>query len=195
MSMSNMPSLSARLSGCDNIELNSHCDKYDDPIALTKAAEDIPDYLDRVISLCRQEDPPLRPSAHEVLRMFSTDNEILQQINLLDANEFVTSRDESANIINTKLTRLEDVRDIYGVIIICAICDKSNREFYYNCQTCDFGNDDICHKCFLEGKNCYCTTHMLEKYSVEAQRNKGAIKPLAYYPSVGGNGEREQIVV
>lgn len=182
------------LVGCNNAKLNT-CDEHGNPVALPKAAVDIPDYLDRVIALCRQENPRKRPAAWELVHIFPTDEEIFRQIDLLSTDEHVISEDRSAAAANAKLARLEVVRDMYGFTLICTLCREQSHDVYYSCEVCDLGNYDLCHKCFVQGEHCWDRTHLLSKLPIEALRNKDLVQRLPYYSSVGEDGKREEIVI
>ncbi|TVY27216.1 Vegetative incompatibility protein HET-E-1 [Lachnellula hyalina] len=114
------------LAGCNNAELAT-CDEHGDPIALPKAAVDVPAYLDLIIALCRQKDPHKRPAAWELLQMFPEDEEIFRQIDLLNEDESFIPGYDSTITANARLTRLEVIRDIYGNSCVCV----SVAEFKY----------------------------------------------------------------
>jgi hypothetical protein len=179
------------LAGCNNVGL-ANCDEHKDPIALPKAAANSPDYLDRIIALCRQEDPRKRPTAREVVDMFPEDEEITRQINLLDTDKDVIPGDGSAI---ARLRRLEVVRDLYAYCIICTLCRERCYEIYYKCEVCEFGNYDQCHECLVKGRHCYDRAHLLAKFNLKAHANKALLKKVTYYSSLNDKGEREEIVI
>jgi hypothetical protein len=172
------------LAGCPNSELAS-CSKHQNPVALPKASADVPDYLDQIITLCRQEDPRKRPAAWQLINMFPDDEEILNQNTLLKADTGKTCR---------SFTRLEAVRDVYCHIIICSTCRERARDVYYKCEVCDRGNWDICDECFVKGKHCPDTTHLITRISLEAT-NRGSLHQATYFSSVDEKGEREEVVI
>ena len=188
------PKTFCSLAGCNNATLAA-CDKHEYPIALPRAATDIPDYLDRIIALCRQENPRKRPAAWELIHMFPTDEEISREIELLGTNERVISGDHSATAANAKLSRLEVVRELYGLAIICTRCSKRCHDVYYSCEYCHCGNYDQCHGCFVEGRHCFDKTHFLARYNLEALANKDYDERVTYYSSVNEEGRREEIVI
>lgn len=182
------------LARCDNATLAT-CEEHGDPIALPKAAADVPDYLDRVIALCRQEHPHKRPAAWEIIHMFPTDKEIRRQIDLLNNKDHPISGNRSTTTANAKLTRLEVVRDLYGLAVICSLCRERCNDIFFSCEVCEVGNFDLCHICFVEGKHCLDCTHLLAKFNFEALRNKETLKTVAYYSSVSEEGKRQEIFI
>jgi hypothetical protein len=182
------------LAGCSNAELAT-CDEHGDPIALPKAAADVPDYLDLIIALCRQEDPRKRPAAWELVHMFPEDEEISRQIDSLNTDKKVIPGDHSAITGNARLMRLEVVRDLYGPFVLCNLCSEQCHGMYYPCEFCHLGNYDLCHKCFVEGKHCRDGAHLLPRIKFEALVDRESAKRVTYYSSVDEKGEREEIVI
>ncbi|CAI6340620.1 unnamed protein product [Periconia digitata] len=182
------------LSGCNNKP--SDCNIHKNPVALPKAGAGVPDYLDQIIALCRQESPRERPAAWELIPMFPTDEEIFRQIDLLDSDERVLSKDCNGTAVKDKLLRLEAIRDTYGNnIVVCAICRERCVEMYYYCDICDGGNFDLCHMCFGKGTHCFVRTHLLAKFSLVAHKNKDLSERLIVYSSVNEEGNREEFVI
>jgi hypothetical protein len=182
------------LAGCNNAELAT-CDEHGDPIALPKATADVPAYLDLIIALCRQKDPHKRPAAWELVHMFPEDEEIFRQIDLLNDDKNVIPGDHSTITANARLTRLEVIRDIYGLYCICTLCREYCRDIYYHCGFCDFANYDLCHKCFVEGEHCWDGAHLLARVYYVAYTNKESDKRVTYYSSINEKGEREEIII
>jgi hypothetical protein len=183
-----------QLAGCNNIDFDT-CDAHEDSIALPKAAADVPDYLDLIIALCRQENPRKRPAASGLVDMFPKDEEISRRIDSLTTDKMVVPRDHSAITTNNKLIRLEVVRDLYGTAFFCSLCWERCRDIYYRCEFCDRGNFDMCHKCFLDGKHCWDGAHLLARFNMEPLINRESVKRAIYYSSVDEKGEREEIVI
>jgi hypothetical protein len=67
-------------------------------------------------------------------------------------------------------------------------------ECLYNCDVCDFGDYDLCHRCFIEGEYCRNKTHLLGKFKLMGRENKDFIKPLKYYSCVKDDGRQEEFV-
>jgi len=127
--------------------------------------------------------------------MFPEGGEISRQIDLLNTDKKVISRDHSAITGNARLMRLEVVRDLYGSFVLCSLCSEQCRDMYYPCEFCDLGNYNMCHKCFVEGKHCRDGAHLLARINIEALVNKELIKRVTYYSSVDEKGGREEIVI
>jgi hypothetical protein len=138
------------LAGCDNANRNA-CIEHENPIALTRAAANIPQYLDRVIALCRQQHPNDRPAAWELIEMFPSDKDILKQIDDLKDNKKSSNRDDYPAASRARLRRLEAVRALYDSSTSCDACNERRLEVYYHCETCGSGNFDLCQACFLKG--------------------------------------------
>jgi hypothetical protein len=97
--------------------------------------------------------------------MFPTDAEICQQIESLSAEEGVISEDYTTTGVKSRLTWLEDVRDLYSSTIICDLCSKRCRDvYYYNCSVCNFDNYDQCHSCFVEENIAWTEAIYFRKY-------------------------------
>jgi hypothetical protein len=175
------------LANCSNAKATG-CHEHGDPIAMPKAAADVPTYLDRVITLCRQENPQKRPAAWELLQLFPTDEEISLQIDLLNTDERVLFG-------HAKLTRLEDIRDVYKMMGICDICRERIGGAYYTCSVCNSGNFDLCHTCFLEGVHCKDKAHLLTECDMEAYKNRDVLERLTYHSSASEEGKREVLVI
>lgn len=174
------------VAGCPNAMLNS-CEQHKNPIALPRASHDVPDYYEKIINLCRQEDPRSRPSARKLLDMFPSDSEISRQIIASGSLNFDMNSAQP-------LTRLEEVRSLYGRYTVCDICSSQSTDISYFCQACSNGDYDLCRKCFDEGLHCRDRTHVLieehHRYNTEHGPNRRAIQ----YSSVGHHGNRNRIV-
>jgi hypothetical protein len=178
------------LQGCND---DSHipCSQHRDPISLPKAGADVPVYLDRAIRQCRMEDPRKRPAAWELLRMFPTDDEILAQTDSIHHE-----RDHGDDTtMDTRMTRLEMVRSLYGLTIMYDRCSRRCHELFYTCDICHFGNYNECLDCFSKGKHCWNESHMLRKTNFQALSDKDWVDRVTCYTIVNEEGERSVEVV
>jgi hypothetical protein len=176
------------IAGCHNARFNS-CLYHGDPISLPKAGPDIPDYLERVITLCRNEDPGRRCSAHKLVELFPSDEEIARQITAYGAFEFAQHSATSG------LTRLEFTRRLYSSTTCCDICGERCFETSFLCPTCRYGNFDVCRTCFNQGLHCPVGSHLLmERDDHEFRDDISFMKKLVYYSSVDVHGRRSMQV-
>jgi hypothetical protein len=165
------------LAGCDNAN-NVTCDEHGDPVALPNAASDVPDNLDRVIALCRLEDPRRRPAAWELVLLFPTDEKISQQIRELNSDEAVNCR--TINMTG-RLTGLEDVRELYGYSLICSLCRERCHDVFYKCEVCHSANYDLCNRCSDKGEHWLDNNHSLAQFYMKAFRDNTSGGRISYY--------------
>jgi hypothetical protein len=183
------------LAGCDKGQLGT-CKDHNDPINLPKAGVNVPDYLDRVIALCRQEDPRQRPAAWELINMFPDDGEIMRQIDSLDTHkQIIAGARTSTSERDSTTSRLEDIRGSHVNYSICEYCREECIGTYYKREACKLRNCDQCQACFIKGEHCYDRAHLLGRMSTKAYEDEGLLKEAYYYSSVDEKGNREEIIV
>jgi hypothetical protein len=162
---------------------------------MPRAAANIPQYLDRVITLCRQQHPNDRPAAWELIEMFPSDKDILKQIDDLNDSRKISNRNDDPATSRARMRRLEAVRALYDSSISCDVCSERCSEVHYHCETCESGNYDLCQACFFKGLHCRNRAHWLVKVELAAYANHNSSVQVIHLSSPNMMGQREQSIV
>lgn len=174
------------LAGCPKAESDG-CEEHKDPVALPKAGSDVPGFFQEIINLCRHEDPQRRPPAWKIVEMFPSDAEITRQVAATEDTGFEAKK-------SGPVTRLEEARSLVTRYSLCDICSHRCLDISYFCQTCDYGDYDVCRACFDKGLHCRDRAHVLNEQNVGHVSEHTANQRVIQYSSVGHDGRRSRSV-
>lgn len=122
------------------------------PMALHPLPEAIPQYYKDVITSCMAEKPEDRPTARELLARFSTESEL---------------RTDTFGVLNVGYSSGYDgfLTQARGVlqVVTCSRCYEYHIQEvnYFHCNACDYGDFDLCQRCYDKGEHCYDKDHVL----------------------------------
>lgn len=136
-------------SGCKTFPRYRCAAEHTNPVHLPPCTDaDIPEYIDTIISSCRQEIPIQRKSASTLLRML-----------LPHSGQPPDSRhrplcppfEYSSSLIDR----------IQRPSTYCSECMEPQTDRYYHCNACDQGDFDLCLDCVAKGVHCFDNAHIL----------------------------------
>jgi serine/threonine protein kinase len=180
----NMTSMDfCKLAGCNAPFANSCNQKHSDPIGLP-VLDDVPQYYNDIIALCRNEDPTDRPPAWRLLEMFpsNTDLEPLQAGSPIE-----------------EIPDIDILKASYAEGPFCDHCRHRNGSAsFFHCTACQDGDWDMCLSCYNKGLHCLDPDHFLVEIkqmhvsAVPGSHDFTAV-PGSYRSSVNASGHREII--
>ena len=103
---------------------------------------EVPEYMNIIISFCRQRDPRMRLPARDLLKYFPDRHPPPQITNLASQYQ------------STDAPHLETC---------CNGCGVRATYLHYHCNICDQDNFDLCHECISKGAHCRVKEHILIK--------------------------------
>ena len=131
------PGTFSRQSECQNMPYYRCAAAHTRPVDLPPCkGEEVPDYINAIVSRCRQERPSARESAAEL-------PELLPSITVHDSLAPPTSR---------------TVSDTYGWPFGSDRCDGCGHvaaDELFHCNACSLGDFDLCPACVARGFHCY----------------------------------------
>lgn len=170
-----------RLAGCT--ARNEECNEpHSEPVQLPPTGPEIPEYIDKIISACRVEDPNQRPPAAELLDMFPTDPVEAEgpgsAIRGTIPHNVAAERSSSSQ-------QLREAFELYSHIYYCDVCGEMCSEQVFHCLVCSDGNYDLCLDCFSKGEHCLDSSHYLQEMLWLHQDHE------FFYSSVREDGHRK----
>jgi hypothetical protein len=172
-----------KLAGCTAPIANSCNQKHSDPIGLP-VLDDVPQYYNDIIALCRNEDPTDRPPAWRLLEMFpsNTDLEPLQAGSPVE-----------------EIPDIDILKACYAEGPFCDHCRHRNGSAsFFHCTACQDGDWDMCLACYNKGLHCLDLDHFLVEIkqmhvsAVPGSHDFTAV-PGSYHSRVNASGHREII--
>jgi serine/threonine protein kinase len=152
--------------------------------------EDIPQYIQDIITACRAENPHERPPARELLVKFPirTEESLEPQSQARAQEEEKTNpalaQEMQDNSTGRPTTSTEArIRKGWAQKWICNLCQEGESETCYICPTCSAGDFGLCINCFSRGNHCRDNMHYLYKMNGNQAEEK-------YYSSVQVSGQR-----
>ncbi|KPM41891.1 hypothetical protein AK830_g4647 [Neonectria ditissima] len=157
-----------------------------DPVQLPPLDE-APQYVNKIISACRSENPHQRPAAWELLDMFfEADNcepstklgdgvadtmvlktKAQERGSIVDAGDSTTLTTRVLGEAPKQLVNLsEKGYELYDTNATCDICRRLTTEHYFVCLVCSSCAYDICPQCLSEGAHCLVPSHYLHEVAV-----------------------------
>ena len=162
-------------------------ESHSKPTRLHPLPEAIPQYYKDVMNSCVAEKPEDRPSARELLAKFPAESELLQASDRSGTpnNRGCSSSSSSAHNDNDLLAQARGV----SLSVTCTYCntDYIQEVNHFHCNGCDFGDFDLCQKCYDEGKHCFDDDHFLIELQGAA---KGCALSGRYHSSPDSSGCR-----
>jgi len=169
------PSMFCASFGCPYSSTATCRDAHTNPIALPPLGDTIPDFYQKIISICRAERSSQRRPASELLKMFPS-----------NANANLPSEHSAL-----KISGLDEHSTIFYCRVICDFCGKKPLEHYYHCNTCSEGHYDLCPDCVAKGIHCLDETHFLAE---KIKRGNEFCGTRRYHSKVTATGERRDTV-
>lgn len=170
-----------RLAGC--MAEKGECDEpHSEPVQLPPTGLDIPDYVDKIISACREENPHRRPPAAELLEMFPAES--VESEGTCGTSQGETPQGAAATAPPSSSHQLKEILELYGNMYTCELCSNICTEKVYHCLVCCAGDFDLCLDCFSKGRHCLDPSHYLQEMLWVAQDYEH------FYSSVQEDGQR-----
>ncbi|OTA92698.1 hypothetical protein M434DRAFT_31602 [Hypoxylon sp. CO27-5] len=180
-------------------EAGVQCTKpHADPVQLPLPSQPCPEYIQQIISSCREENPDYRLPAWKLLELFPPSEQIpLVQTEINMDMPITAQKAAQGACLNVGLlrenqftcsgkspTRVEDCEEVQ---VKCDRCMVSTRDHFFHCHACVSGDYDICPKCFEQGAHCFDEEHYLCEFFYN---NEGG---SVYYSGVKSSGRRDVI--
>lgn len=170
-----------RLAGCMAEKGECH-EPHSEPVQLPPTGPDIPDYVDKVISACREENPHRRPPAAELLELFPAES--VESEGPGGTSRGKRPQGAAATAPPSSTQQLKEIVEMYGNIYNCDVCSNICSEKVYHCLVCCAGDYDLCVDCFSIGKHCLDPGHYLQEMLWIVQDHE------YFYSSVQEDGQR-----
>lgn len=171
------------LAGC-KAEKGACDEPHSKPVQLPPTGPDIPDYVDKIISACREENPHRRPPAAELLEMFPAESVESKGTCGTSQEELERPQAAAATPPPSSTQQLKEILDLYGNMYTCELCSSICTEKVYHCLVCCAGDFDLCLDCFSKGMHCLDPSHYLQEMLWVIQNHE------YFYSSVQEDGQR-----
>jgi hypothetical protein len=139
---------------------------------LPRLPSQVPSWFQSVVDACCA-DVHARPSCKDILKLFPTE--------VMDTSPGQL-RDHGVQPQDTKTMRIGRLR-----FSSCDHCRQQITDIEYTCNICQAGDIDICPACFLAGKHCDNSEHLLIEVNFE-ERLAGVTR---YHSSVNAAGKKK----
>lgn len=168
------------------------CDlSHVEPIALPQLPESIPKYFRDIVDACRREDPSTRPAAREILERFPPSDENSPH----HQNHHQQQQEHGQPHLLPQQNHSPDIKILASGLqiatVACNICSKLRVPLpMYHCNSCHYGDFDLCQTCYDRGMHCYNDEHHL----VEMGKIGSWIVPKRYHSSVKGPARERDVI-
>ena len=146
-----------------------------EPVTLPRLSERIPEYFRSIVDACRPVNPRERPAARDIVKLFPQVNEPKSA----PPKPAEPASEESSFWMKGPSSGIH-----------CDYCFAANLQPpFFHCNICEYGDFDICQKCYDSGKHCLDNDHVL----VELEKTGNQVIAQRYHGSVNDSGARNVI--